>query len=463
MSILKPVATKSNAERHSQWPGVLILALHLAGAGAWWWLMPGGFPVNHPRFWVNQALPLGVLLAGLAGFAAWRWNWHAPWLALLYAAPAGWIGAAISFRIAFPVSSRGWWVLLIWAAWLLSVVRRGNPGAWFPNRRVMIPALMAACVGALIPWSQRGPAPSTAPANEQLPDMPPAAGGERVELPVTLDGDVQVVPRDGSVKVRLNKVSVVIQPLLTFISRSPDRCWSALAPRADREPVPRKLVAGHFAGSAVWIKHASDVSSVLRVSVPSGRRRAIASQQAPGPVSIDAFCQLDRPVYSHLNSFCEFEVSGFQSLELSFSPCPDTPIEVTVSDYPVGRPRRVAFLDADGLFQIVETASGEKGPFRRLAAGPLPKSAPLTITLHDRGRSLCRITLDDWSSQVSTDLSPTAGWGLPMNAIEFARYDESTPGAAVIWVTLAGTSVGRGFDTVGHAAGVYRNRIRIER
>lgn len=442
---------------------MLILALHLGGAGAWWWLMPGSFPVTHPRFWVNQALPIGVLLAGLVGLAAWRWKWHATWLAVLYAIPAGWIAAAISFRVVFPVSSHGWWAIAFWGAWLLSVVRRGNPGAWFPDRRTMIPALMAACVGALVPWSQRGPDPSMVPVNEPLPVMPRAADRERVELPITLRDGVQVVARDGSIKVRIDKVSVVIQPLLTFLSRSPDRCWSALAPRADREPVPRKLVAGHFAGSSVWLKHASDMSSVLRVRVPRGGSRTIAGLLAAGPVSIDAFCQIDRPVYSHLNSFCEIEVSGFTALSLSFSPCPDTPVEATVSDYPVGRPRRLAFLDANGLFQVVEAASGEKGPFRRLAAGRLAKSAPLAITLHDSGRSLVQITLDDWASQVSTDLSPAAGWGLPMNAIEFARYDETTPGAAAIWITLAGTSVGRGVDTVGHAAGVYRNRIRIER
>ena len=31
-----------------------------------------------------------------------------------------------------------------------------------------------------------------------------------------------------------------------------------------------------------------------------------------------------------------------------------------------------------------------------------------------------------------------------------------------VWLTLAGTSVGRGFDSVGHKAGTYRNRVRIE-
>ena len=30
-----------------------------------------------------------------------------------------------------------------------------------------------------------------------------------------------------------------------------------------------------------------------------------------------------------------------------------------------------------------------------------------------------------------------------------------------VWITLAATSVGRGWDAVGHRAGTYRNRLEI--
>jgi hypothetical protein len=33
---------------------------------------------------------------------------------------------------------------------------------------------------------------------------------------------------------------------------------------------------------------------------------------------------------------------------------------------------------------------------------------------------------------------------------------------ASVFITLAGTSVGRGWDCVGHRAGTYRNRVRLE-
>ena len=64
---------------------------------------------------------------------------------------------------------------------------------------------------------------------------------------------------------------------------------------------------------------------------------------------------------------------------------------------------------------------------------------------------------------MATQLSPTAGWGVPVNAIEFSLspYDHSPTGPASIFITLAATSVGRGWDCVGHSAGAYRNRITI--
>ncbi len=68
-----------------------------------------------------------------------------------------------------------------------------------------------------------------------------------------------------------------------------------------------------------------------------------------------------------------------------------------------------------------------------------------------------RLELKDFSSEASTELSPTAGWGLPMNAIELWPT-----GGCLVVITLAGTSVGRGYDSVGHRAGTYRGRMLVE-
>ena len=71
-----------------------------------------------------------------------------------------------------------------------------------------------------------------------------------------------------------------------------------------------------------------------------------------------------------------------------------------------------------------------------------------------------RVVLADWSAQADTTLSPTAGWGVPVNAIEFSLAGDAPSSPASIFVTLAATSVGRGWDCVGHRPGTYRNRIR---
>jgi hypothetical protein len=110
---------------------------------------------------------------------------------------------------------------------------------------------------------------------------------------------------------------------------------------------------------------------------------------------------------------------------------------------------------------VVEATSGEKGPFTELARGKLSRDEKLTITFHDEDRPVGRITLTDFASQASTQISPTAGWGVPQNAIEFTLEFDRPDSLASIFVTLAGTSVGRGWDRVGHAAGIYRNRLEI--
>ena len=186
----------------------------------------------------------------------------------------------------------------------------------------------------------------------------------------------------------------------------------------------------------------------------------------PGPeggsIRLEAMARLPLPVFSHLNSFCDLEVSGHRGLSLSFSPCPEMLIDVRPADYPTGRPLRLAYRDARGGFHVVEATSGEKGPFRELAGGRLARSEPLAITLHDLGVAQARVVIEDWAAQAGTALSPAAGWGVPVNAIEFSLDGERPGSPAGIYITLAGTSVGRGWDSVGHAAGTYRNRMKIE-
>lgn len=237
------------------------------------------------------------------------------------------------------------------------------------------------------------------------------------------------------------------------MSRSPDRCWTLFSPRAQRIGPPRKLVAiEQSAPRAMRAWYVDDGASMLAVDANDPRR-----------IEIDARSQLPAAVFSHLNSHAELAIAGHRKLRIAFSPCPDQLIDVMFADYPFGAPLRFAYFDAAASrLRIVEATNAEKGPFRELAAGGLSRGEPLTITLFDGDAQLVAITLHDWSAQASDEISPTAGFGVPANSIEFSLAAPDARSPASIFVSLASTGVGRGYDTVGHAAGTYENRMTIE-
>lgn len=428
---------------------LLVLGFHAVAAVGWWWLMPGGFPGSHPRFWSNGVAPvvvLGVVVAAV--IAARRERWERLRF-ILAAFPAAWAGAALAARIVFPITFR--WVFLIpllgaalmGGTWALTFRRRPFGKGW----PVWGSTLAALCLGAIAPLALRAPAPGVRPniqATASEPGPPPPSG--------RLGPRLFVAPGDGSATVKAGSVTLSVQPLLRFISRSPDGCPSILAPVSLREPPGLRLVSAIWKGGGLHLRHRADYEASLQ----------IGPDIEDEPIILEATARLPRVIDSHLNSFCDIEVSGHRRLSLSFSPCPNERVEVLPTDYPVGRPLRFVHMDASNGFHVVEAASGEKGPFRELAGGSLTRSEPLAITFYDDGEAVARLTLDDWAAQADTTLSPTAGWGAPVNAIEFSLSGDAPGTVAGIYITLAGTSVGRGWDTVGHAPGTYRNRVRIE-
>jgi hypothetical protein len=426
-----------------------VFTAHLVCAAAWWWLMPGGFPLSHPRFWVNRVLPLAVLALG--GAYVWaRYRTRDDVLrALGLALAAFWAAAAVSARVTFPVTFNLLWLLpFLGAACIaLLVIRPRRIGA-----RSVVGAALAAVVGAWAPVSQRGDDPSTRPLDSEF-ERVPSIGPEVSHAVVRLSDALRVQPNGGVVYVTCGDVHLDVEPMLTFISRSPDRCWTLLAPRPARVGPRRRVVADH----------STDHSAIFRYADDGESRLSVARPRDPRVTEIEALGRLDAPVYSHLNSYCTITSMGHRRLELSFSPCPDVPVEVTPFDYPFGRPVRFAYLDAADTFRVVEARSAEKGPFRTLASGKLKRGEPLAVTLHDRGVPVARVTLEDWSAQLSTALSPTAGYGVPQNAVTFMLTGASQTSPAFISFELAGTGIGRGYDSVGHDAGVYRNRLRVER
>ena len=260
-----------------------------------------------------------------------------------------------------------------------------------------------------------------------------------------------------SLIVRLAPLTITVQPLLTFLDQSPDGCPIVLVRARDREGPQPRFREGR------WIRERSCVLFYeFRGQGPATLR--VEAGPEPGQIMLEAATRLERPVASHLNSFCDVEVRGHRRLFLEFSPCPGARIEVRPVDYPFGRPARFAFVEADRTFRVVEASSSEKGPFHTLARGRLEPEQALTITLIDEDRAVARLSLDDYAAQADTTFSPTAGWGAPVNAIEFSLPADSSSSSAPasIFITLAGTSVGCGWDCVGHRAGTYRNRLRLE-
>jgi hypothetical protein len=427
----------------------LALAGHLAAAAGYWWLSPKGFPLDTSRFWLNSVMPvllIAVACAGLIGMHKSRWLAAAA--VVLFFAWA-WCAGAIFGRIIFPISLRGTWAMaviiggagLVCFSGLVRRERRSYP-IW------LFSAAAAMFVGWFATWAQIPPLASTAPINARPPEITTQASKKPPDSIVQIGPDNGFDTAGAELTLATGNIRITCRPILNFDRISPDGFWSLFAPARKRFRSP---VVQSNGDDVHQTRYSDDSAVTISAPLPEGHLR------------LTAFTPVGQDTFSHLNTYCYFEISGHKRLSLSFSPCPDAAIEVLPADYPVGRPARMAFLDDGGRFVVVEAKSGEKGPFRELAAGPLARGDALTIVIRDDGRPVARITLEDWSKQVSTSLSPSAGWGLPMNAIEFQRLYDSPSAPGAIWITLAGTSVGRGWETVGHRAGIYRNGLVFQR
>jgi hypothetical protein len=440
-----------------------VLVGHVMLAVLWWWLQPGGFPVSHPRFWSNRVAPLAVLALAIGAL----WALHrerTDWLYLLLPIwPAAWLAIAVTGRFLFPISLAWAWLVPFGAAAVIATVafpRRSNQALGDLQRtRAGLVSTMAvsALTGTSLVLTQFVPVASTHPVNIRFPELESARSRPIVQPgAIRLDGSALIQTSGGSITVQIAGLTLMVEPILTFSSRSPDGCPTVLVGPSQRAgPVPRFREG--------WRDGERSCSLIYELAGQGPAFLSAAAGPSPQALSVEAVTQLERPVYSHLNSFCDVEVRGHRQLSLEFSPCPGVPIEVRRFDYPIGRPARFAYRDRNGAFRVVEADSGEKGPYHTLASGRLGVEQPLTITLIDRGRPACRITVEDWARQADTSLSPTAGCGVPVNAIEFSLSGDGPESPASIFVTLAGTSVGRGWDCVGHVAGTYRNRLHFEK
>ena len=361
--------------------------------------MEHGFPLTHPRFVSTTVAPVTLVLAGLAGllYAAVRRDAVVSRVA---------VGALILSGCATGLALFGTAVLfpvVVFAPAAAAFLVSARDG--FPRNRAasLGAALLATVIGASAAWGLRAPDPSTQPRGSG-----PEGGGPA-----------------GAVEVLCGTLRLNVDPRLHFTQASRSRFWSAWSPDDARDSLgPATMVTSTDAGVTL----------------------------------IDSTRTLSEPVFAHLDAFARIEVWRARQLRVRIAEG-TAPVEVVPSDYPSGRP--LHFLAWDGeLLRAYEASSAEKGPFRELVRTPLRRGDPLVLELLDGDVSQCRVTLLDFTAQASTELSPTAGYGLPQNAIELHTSDQ----APAYWLhfSLAATSIGRGFDVVGHAPGTYRNRIRVE-
>jgi hypothetical protein len=281
--------------------------------------------------------------------------------------------------------------------------------------------------------------------------------------------------------VPCGKGKIRVNPMLTFQSRSPDRTWVLLAPPQD---LKKQRALTHYTKTA----------DGLRASyTDDGESMLVVTKDKSGAVDIEALTRLSAPVYAHLDTWTTIHLSF--DATVSFGPSGPTRFSFEPADYPTGRPMQLAYLGEDLAFHVVRAHDAEKGPFAELATGHLTRDEALVIEIRPRsdkdeaddppktpakgkgkgkGRAAekdkdkstkdpdrdrgCRLVFKDWAAQLSTEPSPTAGWGLPQNSIQFFARDSES----VIVLALAETGPGRGYDSVGHAAGTYRNRLRVE-
>jgi len=426
---------------------LFVVLVHFLGAIGWVWLMPGGFPHLHARTISNRLLPLLLIAWSLQTLRAGWKKRPAAVSALLLSAPVGWLACAVVSGIVFPTSAALIWLVVVAIALAAALTLRKSVILW-PT--FFINVIFMAFIGAALPICLRAPSAGTLPNSRTvLHEIPHLSDPTPVARSVALNSGVRVQTGSGEVWLNAGKLTVYVEPMLTFSSVSPDGSWVIFARKGDRVPPLRRLTG--------WEKRESAIVSQFE---GGDWLRVVSDSETEA--TILAVSTLRKPVYSHLNVFTTLMITGHDQLRVAFSPMPEHRIEVTPADYPTGRARKAAYLDAQGVFHVVEARSGEKGPFRELAQGVLDPAAPLTMTFYDHDRPIAEVTLEDFAGQADVrTLSPSAGWGLPTNAIEFALEGDKASSAAGIYITLAGTSLGRGWDTVGHRAGTYLNHMRV--
>ena len=163
---------------------------------------------------------------------------------------------------------------------------------------------------------------------------------------------------------------MTVSPLLRFISRSADGCWTVLARPDDRAgPEPRLRGSGQDRRSHMGSDLRLPGSRAGEAAPGLMTRAKIARSSMRSPGSIVRCSRISiRSAMSRCAGIIGWGWSSRRARERGSRSCDH--------DYPFGRPARFAYVDEARRFRVVEASSGEKGPFHILAEGRLEPMSP---------------------------------------------------------------------------------------
>ena len=431
-----------NARRSGlTWAWTLVFAAHGGAAALTAARAPHAFPVGTLLFFANDVAPAALCAACLTGGWAGIVGRPEALRTVARALPLFWLSLGLSARVAYPESLRSLW--LVPALVGLALAGLGLPlrSLGPPARRwVLWPfAGLAAALGAVVALGTGAPAADTRPGAVPTPALP-SSRQPPTGTPVAVGA---AVVDAAEARLSCGGLDLLVRPLLTFRSVAADRFWATSSAPA------RVLEEWGRLPDGAWFSYAGAF----------GRSYLELSSTEAG-VDLVGWTRLGQPVWSHLNSFVSLRIPSPERLSLRFSATGEHEFEISPADYPAGRPMHLAWLEPDGSFRVALASSAEKGPFQVLASGPLEQGAPLALSIRGENGRGCRVGVEGWAEQAGFAPSPTAGWGLPVNAIEFLR-DPAAGGEARVFFTLAATSVGWGLSSAGHCAGDYHARVTL--
>lgn len=435
----------------------LILVGHLLVCVAILLLMPGGWPLVSVQTLGYRLLP-GVVGAVVVAVLAWPRARSSDGLVLAFFT-AAWATLGLGSLILFDVSGRriAAGAFACCCVLVLALLTRRKESAQRWPRLVVV--MLLGVPAAIPPLSLlASPPSSTRPLNISLESDPL---GDPQRRNIRIDDHLALDTSGATLTLLAGRHVAYIEPLLSFNQRSPDGCWTIFAPRVARRAMLRELRSTRQPSETSIDAEYLDTGELRRGEYGEERieHQLRIAKSGPAAYEVLATSSLSERIFSHLNTFTQITVAGHRKLAIRFSPVPEVLVELKHHGYPVGEPSRFAYVNRDQIFHVVEASNAEKGPFRELGAGRL--QGPLTMTLVDGEEAFMEVQMDDWATQASVELSPTAGWGVPQNAIQFSLLDRDPRSPATIFISLASTSVGRGWNSVAHSAGVYRNRMSV--